>query len=174
MGPQALRMDLNTLRRHDVFSVEQLSSTVSEAGTNFSSDKRLGQSFYNMIDYVADRIADESEIRRGKLFPYQYFAAYLNAYLNADLEVPQNIRTALHNASEIACGNVPELPGPVVIGLDTSGSMSSAITGHRGRGATSKSRCIDVAAPSCPDTALLNQSIFTGISLNIQRYFLPP
>ena len=91
MGPQALRMDLNTLRRHDVFSVEQLSSTVSEAGTNFSSDKRLGQSFYNMIDYVADRIADESEIRRGKLFPYQYFAAYLNA----DLEVPQNIRTAL-------------------------------------------------------------------------------
>jgi hypothetical protein len=35
----------NTLLRHDVFSVEQLSSTVSEAGTNFTSDKRLGQSF---------------------------------------------------------------------------------------------------------------------------------
>jgi len=48
-----------------VFSVEQLSSTVSEAGRNFTSDKRLGQSFYNRVDYVADRIADESEIRRG-------------------------------------------------------------------------------------------------------------
>ena len=152
------------LLRHDVFNVEQLSSTVSEASTNFTSDKRLGQSFYNRVDYVADRIADESEIRRGKQFPYQYFAAYLNA----DLEVPKNIRTSLHNAAEIACGNVPELPGPVVIGLDTSGSMSSAVTGHRGRGATSKSRCINVAALSCPDTELLNQSNLTGTSLDIQ------
>ena len=125
MGPQALRMNLNTLLRHDVFNVE-----------------RLSQSACNMVDYVADRIADESEIRRSKQFPYQYFAAYLNA----DDNVPQKIKTALHKAAEIACGNVPELPGPVVIGLDTSGSMSSAVTGHRGHGATSKMRCIDVAA----------------------------
>ena len=125
MGPQALRMNLNTLLRHDVFNVE-----------------RLSQSSSNMIDYVADRIADESEIRRSKQFPYQYFAAYLNA----DDNVPQKIKTALHKAAEIACGNVPELPGPVVIGLDTSGSMSSAVTGHRGQGSTSKMRCIDVAA----------------------------
>lgn len=108
----------------------------------FGSDERLGQSFYNMVDYVADRIADESEIRRSKQFPYQYFAAYLNA----DDNVPQKIKTALHKAAEIASGNVPELPGPVVIGLDTSGSMSSGVTGHRGRGVTSKMRCIDVAA----------------------------
>ncbi len=53
---------------------------------------------------------------------------------------------ALHQAAEIACGNVPELPGPVVIGLDTSGSMSMSVTGWRGRGATSKMRCVDVAA----------------------------
>ncbi len=45
MGPQALRMNLNTLLRHNVFNVEQLSTTVSEACTNFTSDKRLGQSF---------------------------------------------------------------------------------------------------------------------------------
>jgi 60 kDa SS-A/Ro ribonucleoprotein len=95
-----------------------------------------------MVDCVADRIADESEIRRSKQFPYQYFAAYLNA----DDDVPQKIKTALHKAAEIACGSVPELPGPVVIGLDTSGSMSSAVTGNRGRGSTSKMRCIDVAA----------------------------
>jgi hypothetical protein len=61
-----------------------------------------------MVDYMADRIADESEIRRGKQFPYQYFAAYLNA----DDNVPQKIKTALPKAAEIACGNVPELPGP--------------------------------------------------------------
>jgi 60 kDa SS-A/Ro ribonucleoprotein len=137
MGSQALRMNLNTLLRHDVFNVDQLSST-DQSG----SDERLGQAFNNMVDYVADRIADEKEIRASKQFPYQYFTAYLNA----DDNVPQKIKTALHKAAEFACGNVPELPGPVVIGLDTSGSMSSSVTGDRGRGATSKMRCIDVAA----------------------------
>ncbi len=118
MGPQALRMNLNTLQRHGVFE---------DAA---------------MVRAVADRLADEDEIRRSRQFPYQFFAAYLNA---SD-EVPQAIKAALHKAAEIACGNVPELPGPVVIGLDVSGSMQSAITGNRGRGGTTKMRCVDVAA----------------------------
>jgi 60 kDa SS-A/Ro ribonucleoprotein len=84
---------------------------------------------------VADRIADESEIRCVN----SSRTSTLAAYLNADLEVPQKIRTALHNAAEIAYGNISEMRGPVVIGLDTTGSMSSSVTGHRGRGATSKS-----------------------------------
>jgi len=123
MGPQALRMNLNTLMRHDVFKHGNKTDEV-------------------MIDYVADRLSDADEIARSRQFPYQYLAAYMNA---SD-EVPAKIKAALHQAAEIACGNVPKLPGPVVIGLDTSGSMSSLITGDRGRGATSKMRCIDVAA----------------------------
>ncbi len=118
MGPQALRMNLNTLMRHGVFADEQ------------------------MVDYVARRIADADEIHRSRQFPYQFLAAYLNV---TD-EVPQKIKAALQRAAEIACGNVPELPGPVIIGLDVSGSMASAVTGRRGRGATSKMRCVDVAA----------------------------
>ena len=118
MGPQALRMNLNTLQRHGVFE---------DAA---------------MVQTVADRLADENEIRRSRQFPYQYFAAYLNS---SD-HVPHVIRAALHKAAETACGNVPELPGPVVIGLDVSGSMQSPVTGHRGRGATTKMRCVDVAA----------------------------
>ena len=118
MGPQALRMNLNTLQRHGVF--EDVA----------------------MVRTVADRLADENEIRRSRQFPYQFFAAYLNA---SD-DVPQAIKAALHKAAEIACGNVPELPGPVVIGLDVSGSMQSPVTGNRGRGGTSKMRCVDVAA----------------------------
>ena len=118
MGPQALRMNLNTLARHEVFEDAE------------------------MTEYVASRIADADEIRRSRQFPYQYLAAYLNA----GFDVPQKIKAALHRAAEIACGNVPELPGPVVIGLDVSGSMHSPVTGHRGRGATSKMRCVDVAA----------------------------
>lgn len=118
MGPQALRMNLNTLLRHEVLTDSA------------------------MVEHVAGRLADADEIRRSRQFPYQYLAAYLNA----DDGVPQKIKSALHRAAEIACGNVPPLPGPVVIGLDTSGSMQSPVTGHRGHGATSRMRCVDVAA----------------------------
>jgi 60 kDa SS-A/Ro ribonucleoprotein len=118
MGPQALRMNLNTLLRHEVLTDAAL------------------------VDMVAAKIADAEEIRSSRQFPYQY----LSAYLNAEAALPQQIKAGLCQAAEIACGNVPELPGPVVIGLDVSGSMQSPVTGHRGRGATSKVRCVDVAA----------------------------
>lgn len=114
-------MNLNTLMRHGVIGSDGDSATV---------------------DYVAGRLADQAEIRRSRQFPYQFMAACLNA----NDGVPHKIKASLHAAAEIACGNVPELPGPVVIGLDVSGSMASAATGERGRGATSKMRCVDVAA----------------------------
>lgn len=121
MGPQALRMNLNTLVRHGVF-----------AGAGGAA----------LVDYVVDRLTDADEIRRSRQFPYQFLAAYMAA----ESDVPQKIKAALHKAAEIACGNTPQLPGPVVVGLDVSGSMQSPVTGHRGRGATSKMRCVDVAA----------------------------
>src|SRR5204862_6138556 len=114
---QALRMNLNTLQRHGVLADEE------------------------MVQEVAARLADPEEIRRSRQFPYQYLAAYLNAEA-----VPQAIRDALGRAAEVACDNVPVLPGPVVVGLDVSGSMGSPITGQRGAGGTSKMRCVDVAA----------------------------
>lgn len=123
MGPQALRMNLNTLLRHGVFQNGNRNDSV-------------------MIDYVASRIADADEIRRSRQFPYQFLAAYLNV---AD-EVPQKIKAALHDAAEIACGNVPQLDMPVIIGLDTSGSMCCPATGWQGRGRTSKISCVNVAA----------------------------
>jgi len=85
MGPQALRMNLNTLLRHDVF--KQSSSVVP------TEESRLGQSCHTgnpdntMIDYVASRIADADAITRSRQFPYQFLAAYLNA----SAEVPQKI-----------------------------------------------------------------------------------
>jgi 60 kDa SS-A/Ro ribonucleoprotein len=118
MGAQALRMNLNTLVRHEVLADPE------------------------MVAYVAEHLADEDEVRKARQFPYQYLAAFLNA----EDGVPAVIRKALERAAEIACGNVPELPGPVVIGVDVSGSMSSPITGNRGRATVSKMRCVDVAA----------------------------
>jgi 60 kDa SS-A/Ro ribonucleoprotein len=118
MGTQALRMNLNTLLRHGVFDDP------------------------NMVAHVASRLADAEEVRRSRQFPYQYLAAYQSA----EATLPEVVHEALEQAAEIACGNVPELPGPIVVGLDVSGSMGSPVTGHRGAGATSSMRCVDVAA----------------------------
>ena len=131
MGPQALRMNLNTLVRHGVIGPDANPA---------------------MVDYVAQRLADPDEIRRSRQFPYQFLAAYLNA----GQDVPQKIKAALHEAAEIACGNVPELPGPVVIGLDVSGSMACRLraTGagaRRARCAASTSRPCS-PRPSCGAT----------------------
>lgn len=117
MGHQALRMNLNTLLRHKVFEN------------------------YEMVSYVAARLGDPNEVARAKQFPYQYLAAYQNA----EAEIPYAIKQALHNAAELACGNIPQFTKPIIIGVDVSGSMSSPITG-RGNGHVSKMRCIDVAA----------------------------
>ncbi len=46
---------------------------------------------------------------------------------------------------EIATENVPTLEGQVYVCPDVSGSMQSPVTGHRA-GATTTTRCIDVAA----------------------------
>jgi len=46
---------------------------------------------------------------------------------------------------EIAIRNVPKFAGQVFVATDVSGSMHSAITGHR-KGSTSAVRCVDVAA----------------------------
>jgi len=116
MGPQALRMNLNTLVRHEVLG-------------NGREDRE-------MVDYVASRIADADAIRRSRQFPYQFLAAYLNA----STDVPQKIKAALHEAAEIACGNVPELPGPVVIGLDTSAPIYLPPTCPRPHRSTPQSR----------------------------------
>ncbi|PQO30041.1 TROVE domain-containing protein [Blastopirellula marina] len=124
MGPQALRMNLNTLLRQGVLRSES------------------GKPDAEMVALIAKRLSDEREIKRSKQFPYQFLAAYKHA----SNDVPQAIKSALHRAAEIACGNIPQLSGPVLIGLDVSGSMHSPVTGYRGRGATTTMRCVDVAA----------------------------
>lgn len=118
MGHQALRMNLNTLLRHGVFEDPAL------------------------VEEVAMRIADPAEVRRSRQFPYQYLAALQNA----EEGVPELVRMGLEDAAEAACGNVPALPMPVMIGLDVSGSMQSPVTGYRGKGSTSAVRCVDAAA----------------------------
>lgn len=114
---QQTRMNLNTFLRHGVFS--------SRA----------------MVDAVAARLVDPVLIAKANVFPYQLLAAYLNR----DETMPAKIANALQDAMEMAVTNVPTFDGDVAVLVDTSGSMSDPVTGARGS-ATSKVRCIDVAA----------------------------
>ena len=114
---QMTRMNLNTFARHEVFKVG------------------------GMAQRIAERLRDPTAIRRARVFPYQL----LSAYFMTSEGVPEVVRDALQDALEVALENVPELSGQLYVLLDVSGSMGSPVTGHR-KGATSKVRCVDVAA----------------------------
>lgn len=114
---QTTRMNLNTFQRHGVFRDE------------------------TMVDLLAARLADPDRIRRSRVFPYQL----LVAFLNASQELPLKLREALQDAMEASVENVPQIDGEVVVCPDVSGSMGMSVTGYR-PGASSKVRCVDVAA----------------------------
>src|SRR6201991_593420 len=116
---QMTRMNLNTFARHGVF----------------------GQP--GMTELIADRLRDPKAIAKARVFPYQLMVAFTMAQENAD--VPKGVCDALQDAMEIAIANVPAIEGRVYVCPDVSGSMSSPVTGFR-KGATTKVRCIDIAA----------------------------
>jgi 60 kDa SS-A/Ro ribonucleoprotein len=114
---QTLRMNLNTFARHGVFELE------------------------GMARAIARRLADPTAVRKARVFPFQL----LTAHSTTEAKVPEIVREALREAVEVAIGNVPRLDGKVYVFPDVSGSMHSPVTGYR-KGATSKVRCLDVAA----------------------------
>lgn len=116
-----LRMNLNTFARHKAFDNEGITRS------------------------IAAKLRDPVAIEKAKPFPYQIFTAYLNTETSGAEAVPVIIKNALHDALEIAAKNAPTFEGKAYIAVDTSGSMSSPVTGHRA-GATTAMRCIDVAS----------------------------
>ena len=114
---QQVRQNLNTFLRHEVFSKSK------------------------NIKMVAEKLRDETAIARARVLPYQL----LTAYQATSNQMPSEIREALQDAMETAVQNVPAIQGKVVVCPDVSGSMHSSVTGYRGS-ATSKTRCIDIAA----------------------------
>lgn len=117
IGWQALRMNLNTLARNGAFGV------------------------VGVTDAVAERLADRDALRKVKPMPYQL----MMALGQAGEGVPLKVQAALEDAFEQSLVRVPTVPGKVVVCPDVSGSMGSPATGYR-KGASSKVRCIDVAA----------------------------
>jgi 60 kDa SS-A/Ro ribonucleoprotein len=117
MGWQALRMNLNTLARKGAFGVE------------------------GVADLVAARLSDGEALSKARVLPFQ-----LMVTLGSVGEgVPLKVQAALETALEASLSKLPAFEGQVVVCPDVSGSMSSPVTGYR-KGASSKVRCIDVAA----------------------------
>ena len=114
---QQVRQNLNTFLRHEVFAKSK------------------------NIKMVVEKLRDETAIARARVLPYQL----LTAYQATSDQMPSEIREALQDAMETAVQNVPAIRGKVVVCPDVSGSMHSPATGYRGS-ATSKTRCIDIAA----------------------------
>ena len=114
---QQVRQSLNTFARHGVFRDDSI------------------------VWEVVAKLTDASAIAKARVMPYQL----LTAYQAADSALPPAIREALQDAMEIAVQNVPRLAGNIVVCPDVSGSMNSSVTGYR-QGATSATRCVDVAA----------------------------
>ena len=98
-------------------------------------------SLADVVKMVAEKLRDQTAIRRARVLPYQL----LTAYQATSEKMPFEIREALQDAMETAVQNVPAIRGKVVVCPDVSGSMHSSATGYRGS-ATSKTRCIDIAA----------------------------
>jgi len=117
MGWQALRMNLNTLARKGAFGVE---------GT---------------AEAVAARLSDPVALAKARVLPYQLMVALSTVGEG----VPLQVQAALETALEASLAAIPALDGRVVVCPDVSGSMVSPVTGYR-KGASSKVRCIDVAA----------------------------
>lgn len=133
------------LTTHDLKESEwrELASRMSWSALRQSLNTMLRQGALKgeTVGMVANRIKDPVEIAKAKPYPYQV----LTTYKYVSPEMPPLIVDALHDAMEQATKNAPCVPGGAAVFVDVSGSMSQPITGTR-IGATSKMRCIDVAA----------------------------
>jgi 60 kDa SS-A/Ro ribonucleoprotein len=114
---QMVRQNLNTFARHGVFELDGVAQA------------------------IAAKLRDPKAVAKARVLPYQL----MSAFKATGDGVPAVVRDALQDTMEAALANVPAFGGRVVVCPDVSGSMSSAVTGHRGS-ATSSVRCIDVAA----------------------------
>lgn len=89
---------------------------------------------------IVAELAAKLRVPDATAMPYQLLATYTHV-----TDCPRPIVDALHDAVEQSVANCPALPENTHVFVDVSGSMSNPITGHR-PGATTKIRCVDVAA----------------------------
>jgi len=99
-----------------------------------------------MVNKIANRLADPEEVKKARAFPYQLLTAYKNVS-----DIPPKVQNALQDALEAAVDNVPSIDGKkIYVCVDTSGSMGMSVTGgcwggYSTRRPGSMTTCVDVA-----------------------------
>lgn len=143
------RMNLNTFARHNVLKDNTL------------------------VSALAERLSDVEQVKKAKAFPYQLFSAFLNV----DSDVPPKLSVALQKAADASLDNIPSFEnvnGNIYIFVDTSGSMQSPATGYNGS-ATSKMRCVDVAALMASSVMRKNENVvLIPFDNNVHKHNLNP
>jgi 60 kDa SS-A/Ro ribonucleoprotein len=97
MRPQATRMNLNTMARR--------------CPAIFKDAVALAD--------ITMKLSDGDLIRESRQYPFQI----LQAYKHIEGNIPRAVVRALEEGMENAMDNVPEFAGPLLIGIDVSGSM---------------------------------------------------
>lgn len=96
---QFTRMNLNNFMKHGLFNDKQMTAS------------------------IAHKLKDPELVAKSMAFPYQLFQAYRNTR-----DVPSSISNAIQDALDLSVRNIPSLGDGVLIGVDTSGSMQSAMS----------------------------------------------
>ena len=93
-----------------------------------------------LLDLVAKKLADPTEVRKSKQLPFRFLAAF-EALNEASLKPvqKQQMLEAVESACDAAAENIPVLPGLTVVFADNSGSMSDLVSDK------SKISCRDAA-----------------------------
>lgn len=113
------------------------------------------------VKKVLDTIQNPEAVKRSKQLPFRFLSAY------KELEGIGGSRVfdALENAVEASIANVPAIPGTTVIAVDTSGSMSDAVS------AKSKVRCYEIAMMlGLIANKICDNSIFYTFNNEIKKY----
>jgi hypothetical protein len=79
-----------------------------------------------VAEVIATQLADPAQVARSKQFPFRFFSAYQAA-------PSDRWRHWLSKALDASMANLPGLEGPTLVMVDTSGSMTSALSDNSDR-----------------------------------------
>lgn len=124
---------------------KELAENKADAWKSLLIEKRLGyfaalRNINNMIaqaddetfDMLMTLLVNKKMIKNSLVMPYRYLSA-LDA-LTGDSARVRKAKSALNQAIEISCDNIPKFDGKTLVVCDYSGSMGSTITDYRGKG----------------------------------------
>ena len=107
---------------------------------------------------VLRRLMDPEEVRKSKQLPFRFWSAYRTVNDPAT-------RKALERALKLSLVNLPKLSGRSAAFADTSGSMSSCISG------SSSVRCLDIASLMCALFNAISEDAIIGAVATTAKLF---